>query len=76
MNHFTSSLYYHDPDGNEMEITCDNMPTRSECAAFMGTPEMAEAMQPPFFGSTFDPEELLRLRKGGAPEGQLAKIGL
>jgi catechol-2,3-dioxygenase len=75
-HHFTSSLYYHDPDGNEIEITCDNMASKAECSAFMATREMAEAMQPPFFGSQFDPEELLRLRNEGAPEQELAKIGL
>lgn len=75
-HHFTSSLYYHDPDGNEVEITCDNMPTKAECADFMGTSEMAEAMRPPLFGSEFDPEELLRLRKQDAPDKVLAKIGL
>ncbi len=75
-HHFTSSLYYHDPDGNEIEITCDNMPSKSECAAFMATPEMAQAMQPPFFGSKFDPEDLLALRNQGAPEAKLARIGL
>ena len=75
-HHFTSSLYYRDPDGNEVEITCDNMPSKAECSAFMSTPAMAEAMQPPFFGSEFDPEELVRLRNDGAPERKLATIGL
>lgn len=75
-HHFTSSLYYHDPDGNEVEITCDNMPTKAECTDFMCSPQMAEAMRPPLFGSEFDPEELLTLRKQGAPDEALAKIGL
>lgn len=75
-HHFTSSLYYRDPDGNEVEITCDNMPTKAECSAFMATRAMAEAMQPPFFGSEFDPEELLRRRDSGASEQELARIGL
>jgi catechol-2,3-dioxygenase len=75
-HHFTSSLYYRDPDGNELEITCDNMPTKADCAAFMATAEMAEAMQPPLFGVEFDPEELSRLRKQGAPDVQLARIGM
>jgi catechol-2,3-dioxygenase len=75
-HHFTSSLYYRDPDGNEVEITCDNFPSKAECAAFMATPAMAEAMQPPLFGAEFDPEELLRLRRRGAPEAELARIGL
>jgi catechol-2,3-dioxygenase len=75
-HHFTSSLYYRDPDGNEVEITCDNFPSKAECSAFMQTPEMARAMQPPFFGSEFDPEELVRLRNSDAPESELARIGL
>jgi catechol-2,3-dioxygenase len=75
-HHFTSSLYYLDPDGNEVEITCDNMPTKADCAAFMATPEMAAAMQPPLFGAEFDPEELLRLRNQGGAVEQLATIGL
>lgn len=75
-HHFTSSLYYRDPDGNELEITCDNMATKAECSAFMATPQMAEAMQPPYFGSPFDPEELLRMRNDGASEQELAQLGL
>lgn len=75
-HHFTSSLYYRDPDGNEVELTCDNFPSKAECTAFMATPEMAEAMQPPLFGSEFDPEELVRLHRSGAPERDLALIGL
>lgn len=75
-HHFTSSLYYHDPDGNEVEITCDNFPTKAECQAFMGTNQMAQAMQPPSFGTEFDPEELLRLRRSGASDQELARIGL
>ena len=42
----------------------------------MATPEMAEAMQPPFFGSEFNPKELLRLSNEGLPDQQLASIGL
>lgn len=75
-HHFTSSLYYHDPDGNEVELTCDNFPTKEQARNFMSTKEMAEAMQPPFFGSEFDPEELLRLHRCGASEQEMAHIGL
>lgn len=77
VNHrFTSSLYYRDPDGNEVEITCDNFPTKGECVAFMATAEMAKAMQPPLFGAEFDPEKLLGARKRGATDNELAGIGL
>lgn len=75
-HHFTSSLYYRDPDGNEVEITCDNFPTKAACEAFMGSPDMAAAMQPPVFGVEFDPEELLARRRAGASEQDLARIGL
>jgi catechol-2,3-dioxygenase len=75
-HHFTSSLYYRDPDGNEVEISCDNLPSKEAAAAFMNSEAMAEAMVPPFFGGEFDPEELLRLHREGAPIDQLARIGL
>ena len=75
-HHFTSSLYYHDPEGNEVEITCDNMPSKEDCSAFMASPEMAEAMRPPLFGSEFDPETMLELRKSGARDDELARIGI
>jgi catechol-2,3-dioxygenase len=75
-HHFTSSIYYRDPDGNEVEITCDNKPTKAGCVAFMKSSEMATAMQPPLFGEEFDPEELLKLRDGGASNEDMARIGL
>lgn len=75
-HHFTSSLYYRDPDGNEVEITCDNKPTKAQCVEFMATAEMKAAMQPPLFGAEFDPEELVRLRNEGADMEVLSRIGL
>ena len=75
-HHFTSSIYYRDPDGNEVEITCDNRPTKADCVAFMKTPEMEAAMHAPPFGKEFDPEELLELRCGGASNEDMARIGL
>ncbi len=42
----------------------------------MDTPAMDEAMQPPFFGSEFDAQELLRLRQKGASEQEMARVGL
>ena len=75
-HHFTSSLYYHDPDGNEVEISCDNLPNKEAAHEFMASEAMAAAMVPPSFGGEFDPEELLRLHHDGAPDTQLARIGL
>ncbi|MBA3577895.1 MAG: VOC family protein [Sphingomonas sp.] len=75
-HHFTSSLYYRDPDGNEVEISCDNFSSKAEARVFMASPEMAQAMVPPTFGAEFDPEELVRLHQSGASLDQLARIGL
>lgn len=75
-HHFTSSIYYRDPDGNEVEISCDNFETKEEANAFMKSEAMAEAMVPPTFGAEFDPEDLLRLRRAGASIEQLRRIGL
>lgn len=75
-HHFTSSLYYRDPDNNEVEITCDNFPSKQACNAFMETETMSAAMTPPLFGSEFDPEELLELHRSNADFARLARIGL
>ena len=75
-HHFTSSIYYRDPDGNEVEISCDNLPSKEAARSFMQSDAMAAAMTPPFFGSEFDPQELLSLHRAGAPTEQLARIGL
>ena len=76
LNHrFTTSLYYHDPDGNEVEFSVDNFPTKEECSAFVLSDEMAEIGYPPF-GYDFDPEELARLHRSGASAEELARIGL
>jgi catechol-2,3-dioxygenase len=75
-HHFTSSLYYRDPDGNEVELSCDNMPSKAATNAFMQSEAMAKAMVPPFFGGEFDPEDLLMQHRSNAPTEQLARIGL
>ena len=75
-HHFTSSLYYRDPDGNEVEFSCDNLPSKEAASAFMKSAAMAEAMVPPFFGAEFDPEQLVQLHRSNAPAEQLARIGL
>ena len=56
----TLSLYYDDPDGNNMEFQIDTM-TAEEANAFMaGT---AFAKNP--IGETFDPDELVRRYEAG-----------
>jgi catechol-2,3-dioxygenase len=75
-HHFTSSIYYRDPDNNEVEISCDNFPTRAEAREYMSSTAMAKAMVPPYFGSEFDPNELARRRHAGEDTAELARIGL
>lgn len=76
LNHiFTTSLYYRDPDGNQVELSVDNFPTKEECDAFIRSEQMAEIGRPPF-GYTFDPDELASLYHQGAQAAVLARIGL
>jgi catechol-2,3-dioxygenase len=76
LNHlFTTSLYYKDPDGNEVELSVDNFPTKQECEAFVRSEQMEEIGRPPF-GYTFDPDELVRLYHQDVPEATLARIGV
>lgn len=76
LNHrFTTSLYYRDPDGNEVELSVDNFPTKADCDAFVRSEQMAEIGRPPF-GYQFDPDELARLYHSGATNEQLARIGI
>lgn len=75
-HHFTSSIYYRDPDNNEVEISCDNFPTKAEAREYMNSTAMADAMIPPYFGSEFDPNELARRREAGERMAELARIGL
>jgi catechol 2,3-dioxygenase-like lactoylglutathione lyase family enzyme len=76
LNHvFTTSLYYQDPDGNLVELSVDNFPTKQECGAFVRSERMAEIARPPY-GYPFDPEELARLCRAGAPLERLARIGM
>ena len=76
LNHrFTTSLYYHDPDGNEVEFSVDNFATKAECSEFVRSEEMSEIGRPPF-GYTFDPDELAALVHQGASIKTLARIGL
>ena len=69
-------IYYQDPDGNEVEISCDNFSTKEAANAFMKSDAMAEAMAPPLFGGAFDPEELLHLHHSNSPIEKLTTIGL
>jgi catechol-2,3-dioxygenase len=76
VNHrFTTSLYYKDPDGNEVELSVDNFSSKEVCSEFVRSEQMAKILVPPF-GDMFDPDELARLYHAGASEEELARIGM
>ena len=60
----TTSLYYRDPDGNQMEFQVDNFDTAAETAAYFLTQDFARNP----IGVEFEPEELLARLRTGEPE--------
>lgn len=75
VNHrFTTSLYYRDPDGNELEFSVDNLATKAAAREYLESGRVEEILAPPF-GDLFDPEELVQLVRSGAPRERLARVG-
>jgi catechol-2,3-dioxygenase len=71
VNHgLSASLYYADPDGNQMEFAVDAFPSKDECAAYIRGP----GMQTNPVGVEFDPDAWLAKLRGGTPESGLMKI--
>jgi catechol-2,3-dioxygenase len=68
INHgFTTSLYYLDPDGNEVELQVDNYKTRESMDAWFRT----GAFDRDFVGVPFDPEVMVALHRDGVPEDRI-----
>ncbi|CAN8101489.1 unnamed protein product [Discula destructiva] len=65
----TLSLYYQDPDGNQLETLVDVFETAEEGAAFMASEEFLENP----IGVLVDPEELVTRFKGGEPVESILK---
>jgi catechol-2,3-dioxygenase len=65
----TTSFYYRDPDGNQLELQVENFATVEESIEFLHSPEFAENP----IGVDFDPEELARRLRAGEPEVELKK---
>ncbi|KAI0115269.1 Glyoxalase/Bleomycin resistance protein/Dihydroxybiphenyl dioxygenase [Daldinia grandis] len=62
VNHgMSTSMYYADPDGNQLEFQVDNYDTVAEAVAFMASPEFAENP----VGVDFDPEVFVGRVRGG-----------
>lgn len=65
----TTSIYYRDPDGNQIETQVDNFEDPDEATAFMQSKEFAENP----IGVDFDPEDLIRRLERGEDERTLQK---
>jgi len=68
INHgFTTSFYYHDPDGNEVELAVDNFRTREAMDAWFAT----GAFDRNFVGVPVDPEYVVRRHREGASDDEI-----
>jgi catechol-2,3-dioxygenase len=67
----TTSMYYSDPDGNQVELKIDNFDTVEEQRAWIRTREFADNPT----GTLFDPEELAARFHAGAPVEELKGLG-
>lgn len=65
----TTSFYYRDPDGNQIELQIDNFDTDEELEEFFTSG--AFAANP--IGVEFDPDELHGRLKAGEPKSELIK---
>ena len=75
VNHlFSTSFYYHDPDGNEVELTVDNMSSKAECSEFL-TGERMNELSPPFFGYQFEPADMANAVRSGLSLPDIARFG-
>lgn len=63
------SMYYEDPDGNEVETQVDNFDTAEEGMAFIEGEAFAENP----IGVDFDPEEFVKRVRNGDDESELKK---
>jgi catechol-2,3-dioxygenase len=65
----TLSMYYHDPDGNSVEMQVDCFKTKAETSAYFQT----ESFTRNPIGVDFDPETLVAAYERGAPESELLR---
>ena len=67
----TTSLYYRDPDGNQIETQTDNFDTREELVGFFHT----DAFRANSLGVQFDADRMVELYREGRPEAELKRQG-
>jgi catechol 2,3-dioxygenase-like lactoylglutathione lyase family enzyme len=63
----TTSLYYSDPDGNQLELQVENYDSVAASTEFFFSPAFAENP----IGVEFDPDDMLRRIRAGEPERSL-----
>ena len=72
INHgMSTSMYYRDPDGNEIELQVDNFPTMDACKGWFAS----EAFAANPIGVDYDPAVLLEKLRSGIEETELLKQG-
>jgi len=70
VNHgMSTSMYYRDPDGNQIELQVDNFATAAEGKAAFASPAFAANTA----GIDFDPDRLLERRRAGTPVAELLR---
>ena len=68
VNHgFQFSLYYHDPDRNEVELGCDCFETREELNQWFSNGLFAKN----FYGYNFDPDYAYQRHRDGVPDARV-----
>ncbi len=67
----TTSMYFNDPDGNNVELQIDNFATIEETTAYLHS----EAFAANPIGVEFDPDRLLERFRGGEPVEELTRRG-
>jgi catechol 2,3-dioxygenase-like lactoylglutathione lyase family enzyme len=68
----TTSIYYKDPDGNQIETQTDNFDTQEELTGFFHS----EAFRNNPIGVQFDPDRMVDLYRDGHPERELKTQGV
>ena len=66
----SASLYYADPDGNQMEFTVEAFSNKAEGSAYFQSQQIAENP----VGVEYDPEEWLTRLRGGVAETELLSV--
>ncbi len=67
----TTSLYFRDPEGNDIELQVDNFVEAADAAAFFHSETFANDP----IGLEFDPDAMVELWRSGASDAELCQLG-